>query len=442
MPIGLAWHSIFAPVGRPDHQRRRRRSPLAGPHRPEGRRATDWAASEPAAAGHGRRDRDRPDRPDRRGRHARGRSRLAGRPDPADRAARRLPERLDQPRREVADDQQPPVRRRDDLEPPGRQPRDQAPPRGRGHRGIQPRRQVADRPSKPRPGSGRLGPGARSGRSRAASAPSPPTAGSPSPTTRQASSAWSSSRPAGSWRGSSGPTSRARPGPCSAPTARAWSLATNDPPSTQVINLRAIRRGLAEIGLDWDAPAFSDDDPARADLPPLPPLTVDYGFMAGHVEHFSPGRRGALRAVHRADQTGARRRRRLPPSRPRPARSSIARRRRSTTCPTRFGSAPTTCTCCTCGPRCRPRASRGWSPRSPTWSVRSRSTPRGHRCATCWPLTATISRGSWPPARAGGRARTGAGAEPSRRRAGARGSRSRSTREASCSIARGDIPRR
>ena len=54
---------------------------------------------------------------------------------------------------------------------------------------------------------------------------------------------------------------------------------TNDPPSVQVIDLRAIRRGLAEMGLDWDAPAFSEDDPARADLPPLPPIKVDYGHL-------------------------------------------------------------------------------------------------------------------------------------------------------------------
>jgi hypothetical protein len=61
----------------------------------------------------------------------------------------------------------------------------------------------------------------------------------------------------------------------------------NEPPSVQVIKLRPIRRRLAEMGLGWDAPAFSDDDPARADLPPLPPLEVDYGTLAGHLEHFS-----------------------------------------------------------------------------------------------------------------------------------------------------------
>jgi eukaryotic-like serine/threonine-protein kinase len=54
---------------------------------------------------------------------------------------------------------------------------------------------------------------------------------------------------------------------------------THDPPSAQVIDLRLIRRRLASMGLDWDAPAFPEEDPARSDLPPLPPLKVDYGFL-------------------------------------------------------------------------------------------------------------------------------------------------------------------
>jgi hypothetical protein len=58
-------------------------------------------------------------------------------------------------------------------------------------------------------------------------------------------------------------------------------VTTNDPPPcVHVWDLRAIRRRLAEMGLDWDAPAYPDDDPARADLPPLPPLEVDYGPLA------------------------------------------------------------------------------------------------------------------------------------------------------------------
>jgi serine/threonine protein kinase/WD40 repeat protein len=55
-------------------------------------------------------------------------------------------------------------------------------------------------------------------------------------------------------------------------------VTTNDiPPAVHVWDLRAIRRQLARIGLDWDAPAYSDDDPASPALPPLPPLQVDLG---------------------------------------------------------------------------------------------------------------------------------------------------------------------
>jgi serine/threonine protein kinase/WD40 repeat protein len=52
---------------------------------------------------------------------------------------------------------------------------------------------------------------------------------------------------------------------------------THDGPAVHVWDLRAIRRQLARIGLDWDAPAYSDDDPASRTLPPLPPLQVDLG---------------------------------------------------------------------------------------------------------------------------------------------------------------------
>jgi len=64
-------------------------------------------------------------------------------------------------------------------------------------------------------------------------------------------------------------------------------VTTNEPPCAHVWDLRAIRKQLSEIGLDWDAPTYSEDDAASPDLPPLPPLKVDYGPHAGHVEHFS-----------------------------------------------------------------------------------------------------------------------------------------------------------
>ncbi len=64
-------------------------------------------------------------------------------------------------------------------------------------------------------------------------------------------------------------------------------VTTNEPPCAHVWDLRAIRRQLAEMGLDWDAPAFPGDDVASPNLPPLPPLKVDYGPLTAHLEHLS-----------------------------------------------------------------------------------------------------------------------------------------------------------
>jgi hypothetical protein len=56
-------------------------------------------------------------------------------------------------------------------------------------------------------------------------------------------------------------------------------VSTNDGPAVHVWDLRAIRKTLVKMGLDWDAPAYSDDDPADPSRPPLPlpPLQVDLG---------------------------------------------------------------------------------------------------------------------------------------------------------------------
>ena len=54
-------------------------------------------------------------------------------------------------------------------------------------------------------------------------------------------------------------------------------ITTNDGPAVHIWDLRAIRRKLAKMGLDWDAPAYSEDDPAGSSAPARPPLQVDLG---------------------------------------------------------------------------------------------------------------------------------------------------------------------
>jgi tetratricopeptide (TPR) repeat protein len=54
-------------------------------------------------------------------------------------------------------------------------------------------------------------------------------------------------------------------------------VSTNDGPAVHVWDLRAIRKTLFKIGLDWDAPAYAQDNPADPSLPALPPLQVDLG---------------------------------------------------------------------------------------------------------------------------------------------------------------------
>jgi WD40 repeat protein len=63
-------------------------------------------------------------------------------------------------------------------------------------------------------------------------------------------------------------------------------VTTDDGLAVHVWDLGAIRRQFARMGLDWDAPAFSEDDPASPTLPPLPPLKVDYGPspLTGHLD--------------------------------------------------------------------------------------------------------------------------------------------------------------
>ncbi len=65
-------------------------------------------------------------------------------------------------------------------------------------------------------------------------------------------------------------------------------VTTNDGPAVHVWDLRAIRRHLAKMGLDWGALAFSDFDPSDPSAPPLPPLQVDPGPLP-ITESLEPG---------------------------------------------------------------------------------------------------------------------------------------------------------
>jgi WD40 repeat protein len=51
-------------------------------------------------------------------------------------------------------------------------------------------------------------------------------------------------------------------------------LVSENSPAVRVWDLRAVRRGLVDLGLDWAAPALSGRDPASATARPLPPLAI------------------------------------------------------------------------------------------------------------------------------------------------------------------------
>ena len=104
--------------------------------------------------------------------------------------------------------------------------------------------------------------------------------------------------------------------PTFSPDGSRLVVTTNDGPAVHVWDLRAIRKHLAGMGLDWDAPAYPDDDPASPSAPPLPPLQVDYGPLAGHLEHFSENAESLVERYTASTQERSQRRRGLPPSRP------------------------------------------------------------------------------------------------------------------------------
>ena len=74
-------------------------------------------------------------------------------------------------------------------------------------------------------------------------------------------------------------------------------VSTHDGPSVHVWDLRAIRRRLAGMGLDWDAPPLPEGpEPSSAAGPVLPPpkLSVDYGSLGGHLERSTESAEGAV----------------------------------------------------------------------------------------------------------------------------------------------------
>jgi tetratricopeptide (TPR) repeat protein len=64
-------------------------------------------------------------------------------------------------------------------------------------------------------------------------------------------------------------------------------VTTNEPPAVHIWDLRTIRKQLAEMGIDWDAPAYPEDDPARPSALPLPPLQIDYGRLRPAIEQYN-----------------------------------------------------------------------------------------------------------------------------------------------------------
>jgi WD40 repeat protein/Tfp pilus assembly protein PilF len=58
-------------------------------------------------------------------------------------------------------------------------------------------------------------------------------------------------------------------------------VTTNDGPAVHVWDLRAIRRHLVDLGLDWDAPAYTEPDPVTENGPPSPlKIVVDMGALS------------------------------------------------------------------------------------------------------------------------------------------------------------------
>jgi tetratricopeptide (TPR) repeat protein len=62
-------------------------------------------------------------------------------------------------------------------------------------------------------------------------------------------------------------------------------VTTNDGPAAHVWDLRAIRRHLVRMGLDWDAPAYADTDAGAGNAnAPLSNIVVDLGPFTADVQ--------------------------------------------------------------------------------------------------------------------------------------------------------------
>jgi hypothetical protein len=84
-------------------------------------------------------------------------------------------------------------------------------------------------------------------------------------------------------------------------------VTTDDGPAVHVWDLRAIRRHLARMGLDWDAPAYPDHDPADPSAPPLRSIQVndfDHEISSGAASAFQGRWSDAARHYERAFACG------------------------------------------------------------------------------------------------------------------------------------------
>ena len=78
-------------------------------------------------------------------------------------------------------------------------------------------------------------------------------------------------------------------------------VTSTEPGAVHVWDLRAVRKRLREMGLDWDAPAYSDDDPANPSAPPFAPvqtITIREDAFAEAAKLAQDGRWEEAAAVH------------------------------------------------------------------------------------------------------------------------------------------------